>query len=138
MNNTDKDNFSIDSILSDIARMKSERGDTQKEPEIIRDGSVDDALSEIDRLFNDDVTSLEGFSDYSEQLPDPIPSPQEAPEIETGKYGQDIFGAFTSPAPSNDFDFEEPFSEFDFFKDVSLDDSVTFDFDEFEADNISK
>lgn len=100
MNNND--NFSIDSILSDLERMRNERGESDTSANDINDKSVSDAILEIDRLLGTDSVSLDGFSDYSE-----LPEPQKAaassvePVVETNKHGQEMFGAVTKSDESD-------------------------------------
>ena len=97
--NSGNDKFSIEDILSDIAKMKDERGESENETNY---GIAD--------IFEEDITSLDGFSDYSEEIPQKPKAPQNLADIETDKNGQDMFGAVTNPR-SNDFDFEDIFSD---------------------------
>lgn len=109
MNNNE--NFSIDSILSDIERMRNERGDTDASFPKMSNDSVDEAIQEIDRLLGSDVTSLDGFSDYSE--PTPVSEIKEAPPthptVKTDRHGQEMFKAVTEPTTTDTF--EDIFSD---------------------------
>ena len=108
MNN--KDNLSIDSILSDLQRMRNERGESDIPSTDLNDKSVSDAILEIDRLLGADSVSLDDFSDYTELPDQPKPSKTSVePVVETNKHGQEMFGAV---AQSDDSDkFEDIFSD---------------------------